>query len=502
MNLDNFVENDIKRKIELIDCLRKSTIYRNVVELSDELGITRKTLAKDLDELLLLSHEKNCENLFDNQSRVGYRIDPNLKKEILLIKQTIYLSSFNLFFLTKLLSKDVNLVELMSLTHLSEATIRKKLGALRILLQEFNLTIRYKKGYFSILGNESAIRFFYFTLYWKLYRGVSWNFQEVSEMKLLRLVNSYIEEFDVPITGNGRMQILYFLAIGMIRYHRNKKIPVNFFGDEYQRGLDALNTSTGLNEKWFASINTSTIEANYFLLFISTRATFSRKYYTFFQENEEIFKHTRAWIATEKFIDYFDKTILGLSLEQKIILRKNLYPIHIYADFFDRKQDLATNEYSIDNEYFLTKTIQLFDTACTSLFRETNYSLFKNKEYLIQQYIFTLAMFKDIHYFEPPISILIDADVPYNSTKRIVEYLSKLLSLEFNILIYDQYDEALQQHYDILFTTNALDHASINRTVKYSRTVYIDIDFRISDYTRIKEVLIDVYNEKIRAALL
>lgn len=499
MDINCFIDNDVKKKIEILDYLRNIEGYKNGIEIAHELSIDRKTSYKYLEELLIFAEEQKVSSLLDYVKGKGYRVNENHTKEYLFLKKKMVESCFPIIFLIKLLSKDESLTNLIEKYHISEAFINKKMCEMRKNLEEYSLTIVYKKGFFSIEGPENEIRFFYFNFLWTIYRGSEWKYAGISQDELLKSLNHYIEKLNIPVSGNGRLQIAYFLAINIIRYSRKKEISTDFFNTEYNALFTLIGKETGLQKYWFTKINKSKIESNYFLAFLSTRVTFTLKYKDLYLENNNHIEHTQAWLATQEVITYFDKNICPLDSDKKDEFKKYLYSINLYADFFYDKKDHLGFFLNSSTEKYLIRTTNIFKEMCEKLYIKTGYSLFEKVEYLVNQYSLALAKVEDLTFLEPQISVLVDTDMPYSETKIFLRELSNITTLHFNVVLCDRYkDIQLEQKYDLLVTTTDINYSLVEPKLKYEYIAYVDSSVSLKDYRQLDLILLEIYESKLK----
>ncbi len=495
MDLNSFIDNEKAKKLEIIKFLKMSEDYKTNLEIANEVSIDRKTTKKYLDELLVLEKEKNIK-IFDIKKRKGYKINSNSKIDYLFFKKCIYESCFNINFLAKLWVEDINLVDLMNEYHISEAFINKKMVDLRKLLKPYGLKVRFRKGHFTLEGFESDIRFFYFLFFWNFSRGSDWVFKGVSEDELLKLINDYANTLDIPFSGCGRMQLAYFLAISIIRFNRKKRIPENFFDKGYEQTFKRIGKETGIKSKWFTYINRSEVENNYFLLFLSTKTTFFMKYSNIFLDNKETLRKNRSWLATEEVISYMNHNIINLTTDQNKELKKYIYPINLYAEFFYETIDLSETPIEKSAAKYLVKTIKIFKVLCNELNIKTGYSIFEKTDFLIKNYILAWEKIKKINFFEPKISILLETDSPYSEKKIILKRISDIIQLHYNAKIYDKFEANKIENYDVLITTTAVNYSEVIPKLRYDHLIHVNREITVNDYKRIHRLLFDIYTAK------
>ncbi|SJZ85890.1 Mga helix-turn-helix domain-containing protein [Pilibacter termitis] len=113
----------------------------------------------------------------------------------------------------------------------ARSTVSRKLTPLIRFLDKYHLTVQYHP--ISICGNEVNIRLFYTYVFWLVYRGNEWPFEEVKQERLLRQQQELFHLFDFPNSYVLNERLLYAQAVASYRLQNHHVIASNEIWREF-----------------------------------------------------------------------------------------------------------------------------------------------------------------------------------------------------------------------------------------------------------------------------
>ena len=257
METSNIFEAKVNNQIRVIQSVYENDGVVNIARISKDTHLDVKTV--DSLWIEILNYIENNENL--------QKMDDYLSIRLRLLKDSwVYSLCENL-----LLGKEVSFVIFMEKHYLSESKLRRKIKYINQLLEPGALRIISRKGYLSIEGKETQIRYFAMQFFWTVFKGIKWPFEDVEFDHILSFVKERIfNTIEFTVKDVNHVEYAYAFTINLIRIRHGctvsiAEIPyyssdyVSYFKQPiYQKTKELLKTQ----------FNLSKAERHYFLLTI------------------------------------------------------------------------------------------------------------------------------------------------------------------------------------------------------------------------------------------
>ncbi|MBO0471751.1 helix-turn-helix domain-containing protein [Enterococcus sp. DIV0242_7C1] len=489
MELGSIIDNFTKRKLLLLEQLKTADDFVSIQELITTTHWERKTILKYLDALA-----EDCSS-FSSDEIVLIKAEQAIILSYSTYKsyRSLYLSIINHSLPIKLLQDlllgdSVSIGRCLNEYFISESTLKRQLKKLNQLLSTYYLKIAQKKGVFILIGAEHQIRIFAYTFFWLLYRGKGWPFTAVAEQKITDLLD-YMEEFSRPWNHSKHRQLHYILALNLIRYRKSFKIQLSkeqlhtYFSQAY------LDTPRG----WLNRFNYPESEILFFFILSQSHEnflsvpSFKKEILTFHRAT-----HTEVFESTEQFFDLFSEQIIPLSEEEREKSYISIFANHLFCSVFPAFPEEMTgftnaSQFSEQFPVLFKKLANMVE----QLERQTQFSLFKNKDFLIPNYALLFASLTDITSFESEITVCFDTDYPILMEKRIMDIFESYFGRSFNLTIFFKID-VLDTKFDLLLTSSFI--PCFDEMATY--TIYIPDRLRAQEILDIEKVLIKIQQSK------
>ncbi|WP_088810819.1 MULTISPECIES: helix-turn-helix domain-containing protein [Listeria] len=386
---------------------------------------------------------------------VTKRADANPRKFLIfLVEETI---GFNLF--TAIYNEDYTSASNFAMEHfVSDATVRRQLNKFRTSIQPLGLDLSRSDA--ILTGEETQIRLFLNMALWKIYAGEGWPFEGVSEQRMEYIAENILTHSDLNVTPIQKRQLVFLLAIGIIRRRNNHFIECKESWHELIQNNESFTHFKTLISP-FASFSESHPGEIAFLFFLLIIQSENIQIIKFLEKNFEENKknNTVVYRATEKLEEKLQKYIAPVPEELHKVFLLNAFSYHLFAHIFHNfSTDLNGYDYSIiiDSPFgnpILTHLKSNIQELIKELRTETNFSLFQEENYLISKYGLLFSLLNAQTSFEPLIKIKISTDLPFLVNLRLKERISTVFKDSYNI---EFLDASESNHGDILLTNITL----------------------------------------------
>ncbi|MTD40217.1 hypothetical protein GIX45_16675 [Erwinia sp. CPCC 100877] len=362
------------------------------------------------------------------------------KLRLEIIEKSLSISIWNkLFFLNEL-----NIVNFSLESFLSVSTIKRKFKRLNSLLESYDFMITSKDNIYMLQGNETNIRYFSSSLFWNIYNGAKWPFYNIDQRKIIKLIDATTEDLSFPISYSLNSRFSYSFAVGITRYFHNQTINLEQ-NDEWDK-LKKINNSltnhlsTNIIKMLVEDYLLSEDEAHYEFSRLQIVKSFYKDQKTIVVaiELHEKFE-TSIYKASVKFIELLEKHAhINLSEDQKKKVMVSALCGH-YKSFF--YHDIPILKQEIDgiliNYYSLRSLVErIYSELCESV----GTCIFKQKNFLINQYMYTISEILPLNYFEAEISIYFDESIDLPIEQLVKNMLNNFFKEPFNLRIYGPSD--------------------------------------------------------------
>lgn len=445
--LRNVLNSKHQMLLEILKVLSEEERWVSVVELSEMLSMSVRTVQRYINELediiMQYNTEKKHNFTLEIQKNLGIRLSIENDVNYLLLKNYIYEKDDTIQVLIDLLFlKNSSKKEYAKNKQLSDSSLNNSLSKLKVFFEDFDLSVNTST--LAVTGEESQIRIVTYSIAWVLFESELWPdvFSRVSYDTIEKDVQYMIDHLNLLINPIKKKEISYLLAIAMIRYHNGFEVTcreewVNYFPTSIALALPQ--TVEALFHKHHVS---SHEEIKYFSVNMLTRSCIYEPFPLKDQLLKFIQKDTIVYNATTFFLNEFNENVKQIPLEIYEEVFIFAFRTHLFAHMYHNVDFDYNANYLLDS---ISQKFPKYDAEMTiflnHLFEETGYELFLEKEYLIQRY-FVMESFVDPDIMlGHPIKILLETDLPeiYENTIKMTlydrfKYTAKLIFLNRNFL--------------------------------------------------------------------
>lgn len=442
-----FLESDIRYQIQLLDYLYiKESQWISIEELTDEVGLQPRSVLKyvlSIEEIV--KNEYSGKLFFEMQGNQSFKLMISENRfffdlRVKIIEKSVSITIWNKLFF----SNELNIVKFSLESFSSLSTIKRKIKKLNSVVSSFNFKITSRDNIYTLKGNEANIRFFFSFLFWDVYNGVEWPFYNIDQIKVFNLINQLSEKLDLSVSYSLKNRIAYNHAVGITRYFHNQPIILE------------------KNEEWYKLIKINNrlvktlpinviqlLKEDYLLSDDEAQYEFSRMQIgqSFYQNrtttNAAIKLHekfeTAIYKASCNFCELLEKRAelqLSESLKKQILI-----PVlcgHYKAFLYHEMPILKLEVDGIISNYYALKDFvrKIYEELNTN---ESSY-VFKQENFLINQYMYIISGILPLNYFEKEISIYFDELLDYSREVLVKKMLINFFQEPFNLRIYGPSD--------------------------------------------------------------
>lgn len=505
MNSNDIFDNDLKEKIQLINYLTEDNTWMTTENIVKKIAIEKKTVLKYLTELNNYMDSFNRENNYIDKIYIesykgrGYHIcyfSEEVKEEFLcfLMKDTLILKLLRLLFLENKLNITRASIDLF----VSESTIRRKLKKVQPLFKKFNVRIVSKNGIYKLIGEETKVRELGFYLFWRIYKGKYWPFQNINKEKIMNFINKKSEEYGYLLNRQESLKLSFFLSFNLTRYFHNQVVSSANL-DKTIREINEkifyyLNIDKHIQEEFHVPID----EIHFFVLYLQTKEKFYGNQNVLHvvknehkRLNTDIEQSTR--IIVERLLNtYGDCKDSSINKTKKVIYAL-IFAVH-YAAFVD--YGLISNKLEVKKliDYYPKLRLEMYQ-LCSVLLDETRISIFRNCEFLVDSYSLCYALLRPINTFEPTINILCETTYSAVKKKVLLNTINNTFSSKYkiNVISEDEKKNLSKENIDLEISTNIYTNSEITSIpIIHLRNGLL----RGYEITQINNVLEKIYTQK------
>ncbi|WP_167628997.1 helix-turn-helix domain-containing protein [Listeria valentina] len=462
IGLDMF-DSTLKKEWDLLAILRGVDRWFSTEELREKLDVTPAYLLKLINKLVSDIDEFGDSELEIHVSKGrGIRFETNhsdANPRDLLIFLTEETLGFTLF--KALLNEDFGSTQKFAYDHfVSDATVRRTLNKFRDAIVPYEMKISRNNA--IIEGKETQIRLFLNIVLWKVYAGKGWPFDGVNEQYVDFLVNSLIKEGNLHLTALQKRQLMYQIAVAMIRRRNQHFVEYDPAWAEIledNKAFSLFKQKTAPFSTTFSNSAPGEIAFFYLLLIIQNENLQTLPLLkTNFLENKK--NNSSVYQATEILFDTINQTIMEIPEDKQDLFLLNAFSFHLFAKVFHYfSTDINGYDYQVAFDPTMPSPIaaslhrnilKLID----NLYKKTKNEIFLKSDYLVSKYALLLSYIGAHLFYEPKVTIKISTDLPYLAYLRIREQICNLYGNSFNIQFVD---ETAPEKSDILLTNIPLE---------------------------------------------
>ena len=224
-----FFGSGFKKDIELLRFLYLQKRFVPIEEISQTLGLDRRSVQKSFDSLtkqLTNIQEKETEVLLAKHGS-GYKFNGTKTDYKRLTSQLLASNPFFQLLKTLLLQNELNLIQFAATNFFSESTVRKRIYELENALHPLGFSLQKQKGMVRLIGNEARIRYFMVAFFWRTFSGLHWPFKGLSQKKCETIAQDFYQDNRIPFNKIELKMTTYILAVTILRFRKGQSITTD-----------------------------------------------------------------------------------------------------------------------------------------------------------------------------------------------------------------------------------------------------------------------------------
>lgn len=460
MDFTSLLDYSLQCELKILDTLYQNSGWITLSDLEFQTNYNKKTINKHLK---LLSEKEALLETGKLLIKKGAGVKLCLTEfEYKLLLNSV-LKSCVPFTLIKLLTEhgSVSLNKIKAETFLSESSIQRQMTKLKKHLHKYGLTLIYSKGQYLFSGEEHTLRYYLYSIYWSVYRGITWPFSSQLFDKISSDVEVMTQSLSKSLATSTCSQLSLILAINFFRYKSGNPVVLK---TEWAL-LKKINTTYFAPFKMVRALlvrsyRLSVTEAHFFVFYLLTNADFySQNMGILIMKGHEELATEIASSVTAVYHHLEPLVRASCSKRKKARIKETLFSVHYHATLFPQFSCDITNYhlnlYIKDNIPSLyQKGQKIYEQAK----KEAASPIFDAKNYLVTHYSIICAYLTYETYFEEPFVLFLDTDFPALVNELIKESLKNHIKRYFNIVFADSFSDPI----DILLTVPLKDRSTYN----------------------------------------
>ncbi|MBA3925831.1 helix-turn-helix domain-containing protein [Listeria rustica] len=495
------MKNDIYRAIDqsttnsmmILRMISEESRWYTVNELSERLDMIPRTVQRYLVDLL-----EKVDGYQDDKIQLHTAKNKGVFLEIMagadVVGFELYLLEDNVTFM---LMKAVFFEEFTSVKRfamdnfLSETTVRRTLKTFQELLEPYGISL--KRETYELVGTETQIRMFAYSVFWRIYRGALWPFDIVDQETIEDATERVSTSLRLNLTHVQKNQIGYILAINIIRIRKRHTVDMN---PNWKNYLDLDNDFKRLNKMKavFESMNIQKEgEIYFFYLLMETRpklyenSELARRIMAPHQKNE-----SDIYLATEALMRAFSAEIIDIPEKKKETFFKNSFCAHLFCTLFKSfSVDINGYEYLHRVAEYYPNLFGKLDELLDELYEETRNELFLEKQFLLTRYALLFSSIKPLTYFEEQVQIVLDTDLPKLAENNLRHQIDDTLKYRYKVHFLNK-NSAHQA--DVILTT--ISTPMMMEQYHRGKILYIGPELSARDFANISNIVIETMGNK------
>lgn len=484
----NIYSYDIHHRISILQIIADYNEGVDIAMIQERLPLNRRTIYKYIDEInntAINDQNEAAEELgYIEKNNNTYRYVGNR-----LTYQRLYIriieNSIQLLLCKQLLQNPIiNIKQFCIDNYISETALRRNIAKFNTEMEPYQLSIALYKGNIRLSGEPEKIRFGITTFLWRIYRGVTWPFETVSQQLMKTIAKGIFKEYSIPDNDGKLNELMFILATNFARSQANmfpispvsnELVDILIFDEHDQRVLTQLTQNYGLakNDAQFVLLWLKTIPDYY--LYRGRALAIDRKLASLNNPFHDTVHH---------FLDRIQKKMglkIDLSTEsgQNFLVSLIAGRIHValFPDIDFTISNLNLVEVLEQNAPHLLANVKaLLDPADIAQMSPVTLRA------LCIRYGYAFAAVQSLFYFEPTIKILVQLDSPSYIDAGFRNRLETLLQPFFNIKV---------QLHDIKNEADLVVHTDlfVNSNYPLEKQIYVHSQITTSDFNNLIERL-------------
>ncbi|WP_187387608.1 helix-turn-helix domain-containing protein [Weissella muntiaci] len=485
--MENLFNKDIITQVAIVDMIQSEKNGISTAGISNLLSIDKRTVVKHINNINDYLTESNMavngistvrnQHFFNGDSFDAQKMILHLLSKSSVVRLSL-----------SIVNQDIVEIEtFVSENYISSTYFFKMINKLNAYFVSYGIHLRSKQGMLTIDGNEGEIRYIITGFLWRVYRGTTWPFTNVSKSSVRVIIDTLINYLGVSINDGKRAKLMYMLAVNISRSNGMKAIAdgeipeysmaiINdTFPDIYIHFEQALRNviRPGGNDITFMFM---------WLLSLSDFYLFDNSIFAMYDSIRSA--NAQVFGGINLFVNAVQEQSSNNELIRNTLFLSTVISSRISVDLFPHLTFIVS---SVNiNEYKRRFAPALIPTISTLLEQDSSLTPLQRST-LAFRYSNSLALVLPINTFEPLISIYLETDFPIYIEVQIWHELEELLGRSFNIR---QQKKLVTSSCDLIINVNLAVNDTGSAT---AQRIYTHVHMTDSDhqqiYNKCREIL-------------
>lgn len=490
------LDNNSRNVLSILEIISEEDRWYSIIELSTKLNVVERTTQRYIHQLSDMIDEYN-----QTQTECIVLHYEKYKGIYLEIENGSNYNHFKNFILeqdeTLHILKEIFFEEFQSVTRysleffVSESKIRKSLKKIKHFLEIYNLSLSNIS--FQLAGDEKQIRLVSYVLSWVCFKGSEWPFDSINEMKVYESIDNFSETFEIPMSETQRKQMAYLLAVNLMRFRKNHMVLIEPEWKDYVN-IEMLMERFPALKEFVLKYN---IHAKSELYFYALLIQIKVKMYESLNLKQAIFMHHQqqqsdVFVVTKVFLTDFHHQLVEIPQRNYERFFITSFCAHLFCKLFKQICVDVDGHYVYKTEQdhcvgLCTKLDQFID----DMYTKTGNDIFREDRFLMQKYLILFSSIQPLTYFEPPINILVETDLPFLLKQNMLNSIQVRYQNKFNLIFLT--DSHLGQA-DIVVTN--IPNIVTNKQHSPYDIHYFDYPIRTRDIIELDKRIYSIHEEK------
>ncbi|MGX7148439.1 helix-turn-helix domain-containing protein [Enterococcus ureasiticus] len=485
----DLLEDQNKIMLKLLEIISESHRWYSVNELSLRLNVVERTIQRYIhqleDTVAEYNEVKDSYIQLNYEKYNGVQLETESGSNYIEFKTYILETDETIQILKKIMFEEFYSVKKYAMTYfVSENAVRKSLKKINVFFDLYSLSL--SRSSFQVMGEEKNIRIIAYIIGWVAFKGVIWPFDSIDQRKAYQTVDNFSEAFKLKFSNIQRKQMAYMLAINLIRFRKNHVIELDPEWKNYVNLpalMQTLPVMTDLVEMYHIHVES---EMCFYVLLLQMKI----KVFESEELKQRVFDYhekcqSDIFQATHLFVKRFHEKLMPIPEELRERFFLTSFCAHLFCKVFNQLQvDIDGHQIMHEADYDYPALKEKLNSFINELHEETGITLFLSHEFLAQKYILLFSSISPLNYYEPPIRIFLDSDLPFFVKQTIITKISDRFKHDFNIIFLK--DQQLQQS-DIVLTNIP---NTIEEEQRFTYKVHLfDFPIKLRDFIEIERKL-------------
>lgn len=478
---------------ELLLLLQKEDRWFSTEEISEVLEIKSNTTLRIIKRL-----EGDMQEVSENSLELqvskgkGVRLVKNINEDIKKFLGIIFSRTPVMQMIISMFIGEFGTVKKYAQNNfISEATVRRHLIKIRQFLQPYQIQIARETA--EVKGKETQIRMFLNLMYWQLYAGTEWPFQNIEQHSVYNIVNRFLGTVDSDgISEIYRQRIAYYVSITLIRTRKGNFVQFDPKWDIYINENESYQEFEEIMKEFRGDLNTKFPEIPFhYIVWTSFFSSYTvSKFVPRFIESQ-VKKKSVLYETTSLMLSEFEKIFFSIPLDNYKFLQSYVYATHSFCyNFWNFSTEIEPLE--------LSKRVPILEKKLTHfidyLYEISGNPIFLERKQLTYRYFLFFSHIENVMKYEQKIYLILESDLPILLKKNIMNSITHYLGTQFNLSFIQDNQISHSKSIDIVLTTNV--STTVDKKYCNTQIVSINRDLSIHDIQLVTEVCQKIIEQK------